>query len=66
MSFFFLPVRGVETDGFSLIRRWLTPAGLDVAEKLLSLDPALRPTADEALLMEYFKTEEPKPELPDM
>lgn len=46
--------------------KWLTPAGLDVAEKLLSLDPALRPTADEALLMEYFKTEEPKPELPDI
>ncbi|GAA5943965.1 hypothetical protein JCM1841_004932 [Sporobolomyces salmonicolor] len=49
-----------------IFSKWLTPAGLDVAERLLSLDPAGRPTADEALQMDYFTTEEPKPELPDI
>jgi CTD kinase subunit alpha len=44
----------------------MTPAGLDVAERLLSLDPTRRPTAAEALRMEYFVSEEPKPEAPDL
>ena len=45
--------------------RWLSPAGLDVAERLLSMDPAKRPTADEALQMAYFR-EDPLPEMPDV
>ncbi|GAA6015295.1 hypothetical protein JCM11491_001002 [Sporobolomyces phaffii] len=49
----------------SVFSKWITPAGLDVAERLLSLDPAGRPTAAEALEMEYFVSEEPQPELPD-
>ncbi|GAA5999288.1 uncharacterized protein JCM10292_001732 [Rhodotorula paludigena] len=44
----------------------LSPAGLDLAERLLALDPSRRPTADEALRMEYFTTEEPKAEMPTM
>ncbi|GAA5997689.1 hypothetical protein JCM5350_003985 [Sporobolomyces pararoseus] len=43
----------------------MTPAGLDVAERLLSLDPAGRPTAAEALRMDYFVSEEPQPQPPD-
>lgn len=46
--------------------RHLSPAGLDVAEALLALDPARRPTADEVLKFPYFTTEEPKPEMPTM
>ncbi|KWU41818.1 Pkinase-domain-containing protein [Rhodotorula sp. JG-1b] len=44
----------------------LSPGGLDVAEALLALDPARRPTADEALKLPYFTTEEPKAEMPTM
>ncbi|GAA5825334.1 hypothetical protein JCM11251_006940 [Rhodosporidiobolus azoricus] len=46
--------------------KWLTPAGLDAAEQMLCLDPAGRPTADEALRLPYFTTEEPAPEPPTM
>lgn len=46
--------------------RHLSPAGLDVAEALLALDPARRPTADEALQMPYFTTETPAAEMPTM
>ena len=37
-----------------------------LAEALLHLDPAGRPTAEEALLMPYFTTEEPAMEQPYM
>ncbi|GAA6062854.1 hypothetical protein JCM10212_006107 [Sporobolomyces blumeae] len=50
----------------SMFSKWLSPAGLDVADRLLSLDPAGRPTADEALGMDYFTKEEPAPEVPDI
>ncbi|BGO93394.1 hypothetical protein NBRC10512_000321 [Rhodotorula toruloides] len=46
--------------------KYLTPAGLDVAEALLALDPARRPTADDALRMPYFVSEEPQAEMPTM
>ena len=49
-----------------ICHRWISAAGLELAEKLLSLNPAKRPTAREALEMEYFTSEEPPPELPDM
>ncbi|GAA5914013.1 uncharacterized protein JCM6883_007120 [Sporobolomyces salmoneus] len=49
----------------SVFCKWMTPAGLDVAERLLCLDPAGRPTAAAALQMDYFESEEPKPEPPD-
>ncbi|GAA5940513.1 uncharacterized protein JCM15063_002357 [Sporobolomyces koalae] len=49
----------------ALFSKWLTPAGLEVADRLLSLNPAGRPTADEALRLDYFVKEEPQPELPD-
>ncbi|KAM0751026.1 Pkinase-domain-containing protein [Meredithblackwellia eburnea MCA 4105] len=47
----------------SMFSKWLSPAGLDIAEALLSLNPANRPTADEALQMDYF-FEDPQPEMP--
>ena len=44
----------------------LSPGGLDVAEALLSLNPAGRPTAEACLRMPYFATEEPRAQRPDM
>ena len=44
--------------------RWLSPAGLDLAEHLLTFNPALRATAVQALDASYFKQEQPPPELP--
>lgn len=49
-----------------VICRWLTPAGLDLAESLLSLNPRLRPTAEQALRLPYFTQELPRPELPNV
>ncbi|GAA5985366.1 hypothetical protein JCM11641_006378 [Rhodosporidiobolus odoratus] len=46
--------------------KWLSPAALDLADRLLSLNPAGRPTADEALRLPYFVSEEPAAELPTM
>ena len=50
-------------NGFSF-PRWLSPAGLDLAEHLLTFNPALRATAVQALDASYFKQEQPPPELP--
>lgn len=47
-----------------LFRRWLSPAALDLAERLLTYDPAKRVTAIQALEAPYFKVEQPPPELP--
>jgi CTD kinase subunit alpha len=44
--------------------RWLSPAGLDLAEKLLAFDPLHRITAVQALEAAYFKVEEPPPAMP--
>ena len=45
--------------------RWLPPAGLDLAELLLTYDPAQRATADQALEAPYFTQEQPPPLLPE-
>ncbi|KAM0790151.1 hypothetical protein ACM66B_005471 [Microbotryomycetes sp. NB124-2] len=50
-------------DTFS---RHLTSAGLDLAQSLLALNPSHRPTAEEALMMRYFVSDEPSPEMPDV
>jgi len=42
----------------------LSEQGLDLASKLLALDPEQRPTAFEALQHPYFTTELPRPERP--
>ena len=42
----------------------LSEQGLDLASKLLSLDPEKRPTASEALQHLYFTKELPRPERP--
>lgn len=45
--------------------RWLSPAGLDLAERLLTYDPSKRATALQALEAPYFITEEPREMLPE-
>jgi len=47
-----------------LFRKWLSPAGLDLAEELLAFDPLHRVTAVQALEAAYFKAEEPPPAMP--
>ncbi|KAH9938147.1 Pkinase-domain-containing protein [Fomitopsis serialis] len=47
-----------------LFEKWLSPAGLDLAERLLTYDPAKRVTALEALEAPYFKEEQPRPSAP--
>ena len=46
-------------------KRWLTPAGLELAQALLTFDPTKRITAHDALKLPFFQTEEPRPQLPD-
>ncbi|CAL1700678.1 unnamed protein product [Somion occarium] len=47
-----------------LFQKWLSPAGLDLAEHLLTFNPANRANAVQALEATYFKQELPAPELP--
>ncbi|OCH94102.1 Pkinase-domain-containing protein [Obba rivulosa] len=47
-----------------LFDKWLSPAGLDLAERLLAYDPAQRVTAAEALDAPYFNMEQPPPAAP--
>jgi CTD kinase subunit alpha len=42
----------------------MSPAALDLAERLLDYDPAQRITATDAMETPYFLTEEPKAEMP--
>lgn len=44
--------------------KWMTPAALDLAEELLSYDPAKRISASQALQHAYFRAEEPPAEAP--
>ncbi|ORY07446.1 Pkinase-domain-containing protein [Basidiobolus meristosporus CBS 931.73] len=41
-------------------KKIMTPAALDLAERLLSMNPAKRPTAQDALSHPYFTSEEPE------
>lgn len=45
--------------------RWLSPAGLDLAEKLLAFDPLQRVSAEQALEAPYFNLEAPPSVKPD-
>ena len=45
-------------------RRWLSPAGLDLAEKLLTYDPMKRISAPQAMDTSYFMYEEPSASKP--
>ena len=47
-----------------LTSRWLTPAGLDLAQGLLAFDHAQRVSAKEAMSSPYFVSEEPQMERP--
>ncbi|KAG6831593.1 hypothetical protein H0H92_009066 [Tricholoma furcatifolium] len=47
-----------------LFQKWLSSAGLDLAEQLLSYNPSERATASQAMEAAYFTEEEPKAALP--
>lgn len=47
-------------------KKWLTPAALDLAEGLLTYDPAKRVSAAQALKSGYFTEEEAGMERPEM
>ncbi|KAJ7700132.1 kinase-like domain-containing protein [Mycena rosella] len=42
-----------------MFRKWMSPAALDLAERLLCYDPAARATAAQAMEAPYFTQEEP-------
>ncbi|KAH8830516.1 hypothetical protein DL96DRAFT_1593255 [Flagelloscypha sp. PMI_526] len=47
-----------------LFKRWMSPAGINLAEKLLAFDPDQRVTAMQALDDPYFTEEEPAADIP--
>ncbi|KAI0340935.1 Pkinase-domain-containing protein [Trametopsis cervina] len=47
-----------------LFQKWLSPAALDLAERLLAYDPARRISALEAMEAPYFLQEQPPPDPP--
>ena len=44
--------------------RWMSPAALDLAERLLTFDPARRVSAQAAMEAPYFTQEQPPAERP--
>ncbi|KAI9063242.1 Pkinase-domain-containing protein [Trametes sanguinea] len=53
------PAEAIPNRFRELFKKWLTPAGLDLAEKLLTYDPERRITAVQALEAPYFNQEQP-------
>ncbi|GJJ07429.1 hypothetical protein Clacol_001631 [Clathrus columnatus] len=49
-----------------LFKKWLSSAGLDLAERLLAYNPSKRVTAAQALDAPYFKMEEPSESMPEL
>lgn len=47
-----------------LFQKWLSPAAMNLAEKLLTYDPESRMTAQKALEAPYFREEGPEMEMP--
>ena len=47
-----------------MMNRWLTPAGLDLAEGLLVFDTKRRLSANSAMKTAYFTEEQPEMEMP--
>ncbi|KZS97696.1 Pkinase-domain-containing protein [Sistotremastrum niveocremeum HHB9708] len=47
-----------------MFNKWLSPCGLDLAEGLLTYDPAKRLTAADALKSPYFMIEKPEEQMP--
>ncbi|KAG5651357.1 hypothetical protein H0H81_008974 [Sphagnurus paluster] len=47
-----------------LFQKWMSPAALDLAERLLTYNPSMRVTALQAMDAPYFTQEDPKPALP--
>ncbi|KAH7105565.1 Pkinase-domain-containing protein [Auriculariales sp. MPI-PUGE-AT-0066] len=58
------PKEAIPSAFRSSFERWMSPAGLDLAEALLTFNPKKRVTAAGALRMPYFTTEEPQAEMP--
>lgn len=52
------------SPNFHPFHRWLSPAGLDLAQRLLNYDPISRISAAQALDAPYFTAESPAPEMP--
>ncbi|KAK9478499.1 kinase-like domain-containing protein [Lipomyces japonicus] len=58
------PTEEKESKFISLYEKIMSPCGLELASKLLSLDPKKRPSAEEALADPYFAEEKPEPVRP--
>ena len=61
-KYVFFPDAGV--IGTDIGTRWLSPAALDLAERLLAYDPSQRVSAADALEAPYFLQEHPPAERP--
>ncbi|KAH9899866.1 Pkinase-domain-containing protein [Cubamyces lactineus] len=53
------PAEDIPNRFRELFKKWLTPAGLDLAERLLTYNPERRITAAQALEAPYFNQEQP-------
>ncbi|KAI0320809.1 Pkinase-domain-containing protein [Amylostereum chailletii] len=58
------PKEVIQNHFREMFRKWLSPAGLDLAEQLLAFDPEKRITASDALRTPYFAEEEPPAAMP--
>ncbi|KIY49237.1 Pkinase-domain-containing protein [Fistulina hepatica ATCC 64428] len=60
------PKETIENRFHDLFRKWLSPAGLDLAQSLLEYDPRKRATAVKAMEVPYFTSESPEREAPHL
>ncbi|KAG8733981.1 kinase subunit of RNA polymerase II carboxy-terminal domain kinase I [Ceratobasidium sp. 414] len=58
------PPEPIKSHFRSSFNKYLSPAGLDLAESLLTYDPSKRASAAQALAAPYFVSESPPPEKP--
>ncbi|TDL29746.1 Pkinase-domain-containing protein [Rickenella mellea] len=58
------PRESIRSHFREYFKKWMSSAGLDLAEQLLCFDPDQRITATRALETPYFTTEQPRPQLP--
>jgi len=49
-----------DANPYLIFGRWMSPAALDLAERLLAYDPSQRVTAIQAMDAPYFTQEEPR------
>jgi len=58
------PKENIPNHFRELFHKWMSPAALDLAEKLLEYDPSRRITAVQAMETPYFIEEKPSAERP--